>query len=144
MVLLYWKIYESKGHFRQGSRSKVQWNWAFLLVKSFTLVSRLLDNDPSPRQIKLWFSVYGIILGRKPIGSDQKNKKSLKESSWFGESKCMICSRLFFPSFVCLFLLLFFYCSFLSLLFKFCENGKHAMNSRHCWEQTNSLIFYQF
>jgi hypothetical protein len=138
MTLLYWKIYESKGHFRQGPRSKVQWNWAFLLVKSFKLVSSLLDNDPSPRQIKLWFSLYAIIFEKKPIGSDQK--KSLNESSWFGESKCMLRSRLFFFSFF----FALFYCYFLSLLFKFCENGKHAMNWRHCWEQTNSLIFYQF
>jgi hypothetical protein len=65
-----------KGHFRQGSNKQVQWNRAFLLVKSFKLVSRPLDEGPRPRQIKLWFCLHGIILKGKPIGLDQS--KSLK------------------------------------------------------------------
>jgi hypothetical protein len=55
----------------------------------------------------LWFSLYGIILERKPIGSNKK-KKSLNESSWYGESKCVLRSRLFFSSFFCSFLFFFF------------------------------------
>lgn len=46
----------------KGSRSKVQWNQAFLLVTSFKLVPRHLDEGPGPRQVKLWFSLYGISL----------------------------------------------------------------------------------
>jgi len=29
-------------------------------------------------------------------------------------------------------------------LLKLCESGKHAMDWKHCWKHTNSLIFYQF
>jgi len=64
----------------KGPRCRVQWNWAFLLVKSFKLVPRPLDKGPG--QIKLWFSLHGIIVKGNPIGSNQK-KKSFKESSWF-------------------------------------------------------------
>ncbi len=67
----------------KGLRSRVQWNWTFLLVKSFKLIPRMLNKDPRPRQIKLWFSLHDIILEGKPIGSDQK--KNLKENSWFGK-----------------------------------------------------------
>jgi hypothetical protein len=67
-----------KGHFRKGSKEQGQWNWAFLLVKSFKLVFRPLDEGQ--RQIKLWLCLHGIILKGKPIGLDQK--KSFKESSW--------------------------------------------------------------
>jgi hypothetical protein len=46
----------------KGPRSKVQWNQAFLLIKSFKLVPRPLNKGARPRQIKLWFSLLGIIL----------------------------------------------------------------------------------
>jgi len=72
----------------KGPRSRVQWNWAFLLIKSFKLVSSLLDEGPGLRQIKLWFNLHGILKG-KPIGPEQK-KNSFKESSWFGEPKCKL------------------------------------------------------
>jgi hypothetical protein len=73
----------------KGPRSIVQWNRAFLLVKSFKLVPRPLDRGLGPRQIKLWFNLHGIILEEKPIALDQE-KKSLKVSSWFGKSKCKL------------------------------------------------------
>ncbi len=79
----------------KGPRSRVQWNGAFLLVKRFKLVPRPLDKGPSPRRIKLWFSLHGIILEGTPIGPNQKN--SLKESSWFGEPKCKLGSKASFP-----------------------------------------------
>jgi hypothetical protein len=60
----------------KGTKSKVQWNWAFLSIKSFKLVPSPLDEGSRPRQIKLWFSLHGIILEGKPIGLDPK--KSLK------------------------------------------------------------------
>jgi hypothetical protein len=60
----------------KGPTSRVQWNRAFLLVKSFKLFSRPLDEGPRPRQIKLWFCLHGIILKGKPIGLDQS--KSLE------------------------------------------------------------------
>jgi len=58
----------------KGPRSKVQWNQTFLLVKSFKLVPRPLDKDKGLRQIKLWFSLHGIILEGKPISLDQKKE----------------------------------------------------------------------
>jgi hypothetical protein len=73
----------------KGPRSKVQWNQAFLLVKSFELILRHIDEGPGPRQIKLWFSLYDISLE----GWIQIFKKSLKEISWFGEPKCKLGSK---------------------------------------------------
>jgi hypothetical protein len=55
-------------------RNNVWWNRTFLLVKSFKLVTRPLDKGLGQRQMKLWFSLHGIILERKPIGLDQKKK----------------------------------------------------------------------
>jgi len=95
--LMYWYL---RGTLDKGSRSKVQWNWTFLLVKSFRLVSKPIDKDPRPRQIKLWFSLHGIILEGKLIEIDKK--KSFKERSWFGEPKCKLGSKVPF------FLMLFF------------------------------------
>ncbi len=52
-----------------------------------------------------------------------KKKTSLKENSWFGESKCKLGSKVVH---------VFAYCSlpliFLPLLLKFCENGRHVMD----------------
>jgi hypothetical protein len=56
----------------KGPRSGVQWNQALLLVKSFKLVPRPLDKGPRQRQIKLWFSLHGIISEGTPIGPNQK------------------------------------------------------------------------
>jgi hypothetical protein len=49
----------------KGPQSRVQWNRAFLLVKSFKLIPRPLNKGPGPRQIKWWFSLHGIILKRE-------------------------------------------------------------------------------
>jgi hypothetical protein len=77
-----------------GSKSKVQWNWTFLLVKSFKLVPRHLEKGLGPRQINVWFSLHGIILERKPISPNQKKKKkNLQESSRFGKPKCKLKSK---------------------------------------------------
>jgi len=46
----------------KGPRSRVQWNRAFLLVKSLKLVARLLDKGSGSRQIKWWFNLHDIIL----------------------------------------------------------------------------------
>jgi len=56
----------------KGPRSRIQWNCAFVLVKSFKLVAGPLDNGLGPRQIKLWFSLQGIILEGKQIDLDKK------------------------------------------------------------------------
>jgi len=56
----------------KGPRSRIQWNWAFVLVKSFKLVIGPLDNGLGSRQIKLWFSLHDIILEGKQIDLDQK------------------------------------------------------------------------
>jgi hypothetical protein len=61
-----------------------------------------------------------------PIGPNPK-KKSFKESSWFGEPKCKLVSK------VVHFLNIYI---FLSLFFKLCENERHAMDCI-----VNSLIF---
>jgi hypothetical protein len=59
----------------KGPRSRIQRNWIFLLVKSFKLVPGPLESGSGPRQIKLWFSLHGIILKGKSIDSDHKKKK---------------------------------------------------------------------
>jgi len=56
----------------KGPKSRVQWNQTFLSIKSFKLVPSPLDEGSRPRQIKLRFSLHGIILEGKPIGLDQK------------------------------------------------------------------------
>jgi len=66
-------LLDIKGHFRKGPMSMVQWNRTFLLVKSFKLVPRLLDEGSWQKKIKLWFSLHDIILERKPIGSNKQN-----------------------------------------------------------------------
>jgi hypothetical protein len=73
----------------KGPKSRVQWNLTLILVKNFKLVPRPLNKGPRPRQIKLWFSLHGIILEGKPIGLNPKKIK-IKENSWFGEPKCKI------------------------------------------------------
>ncbi len=81
------------------------------------MIKVTLDKGPGPRQIKLWFSLHNIIFEGKPIGLDQK--KILKESSWFEESKRKLRSKVvhFFV----------FFHFFLIPLLKFCENEKHAI-----------------
>ncbi len=102
---MYWYL---RGTLDKSSRSKVQWNWTFLLVKSFKLVSKPIDKDPRPRQIKLWFSLHGIILEGKLIEIDQK--KSFKERSWFGEPKCKLGSKVPFFLFFFFFNAFFYLC----------------------------------
>ncbi len=81
--LMYWY---RRGTLDKGSRSKVQWNWTFLLVKSFKLGSRPIDKDPRPRQIKLWFTLHGIILEGKLIKMDPK-KTELQGELMVGRTK---------------------------------------------------------
>jgi len=89
----------------KGSRNNVQWNRAFLLVKNFKLVPRLLDEGSRSRRIKLWFGLHDILLKGKPI--DPNKKKSLKESLWFGKSKCKLAFNVDYFLFV-----VFFHCLF--------------------------------
>ncbi len=98
-----------------------------------------LNKGPRPIQIHLWFCLHGIILEGKPIGLEHTKKTSLKENPWFGEPKCKLGSKVVHVFVYCFFSLLF-----LPLFFKLCENGKHVMDWRHCWEHTNSSILYQF
>jgi hypothetical protein len=65
------KVFHLRATLDKGPKSKVQWNWPFLLVQ------RPLNKGQIPRQIKLWFSLHDIILEVKPIGPDKK--KSLNE-----------------------------------------------------------------
>jgi hypothetical protein len=60
----------------KGPKSGVQWNRTFLLVKSFKLASRLVDKGLGQRWIKLWFSLHGIVLEGKLIGTDPKKRIS--------------------------------------------------------------------
>jgi hypothetical protein len=121
----------------KGARSKAQWNRTLLLVKNFKLVARPLDEGPRPRQIKLWFSLHGIILEGKPIGPDQK--KSLKDTLWFWKPKCRL--KLKVAQFLFIYL---FHCCLLHFWLNFCKNGRHAMDWGHCWQHINSPIFDQF
>ncbi len=74
------------------------WNWS----------PRPLDKGPRPRQIKLWFNLHGIILEGKPIGPLDP-KKSLKGSSWFGEPKCKLGSKVIHFFVFLFFFTVFFY-----------------------------------
>jgi len=107
----------------KGLRSWVQWNWTFLFVKSFKFVSRPFRQGSkiNTNQIKLWFSSHAIILEENSIGLDKK-KKSFKESSWFGEPKCNLGSKVTQFFVFCFFSIVFFYL----LLLEFCDNGRHA------------------
>ncbi len=119
----------------KGSKSRVQWNRTFLLVKSFKLLPRPLDESPGPRQIKLWFSLHDIILEGKSIGPDKK--KSLKKSSWFGESNRKLRSKVaqFFCFNICFYPCYKNYVRMEDMLF-------HSMDWGHCWAHTSSLIFW--
>jgi hypothetical protein len=136
MIIVPWGL---KATLDKGSKNKVQWNQAFLLVKNFKLVPRPMDKDPRPRQINLWYSLHGIILEGKQTKPKKKKKQRLKESSWFGEPKCQPRSTVGHFSFF-----VFFHYFLLSLLLKFCENGWNVMDWRHCWEHTSFPIFNQF
>jgi hypothetical protein len=113
----------------KGPRRKVWKNQALLLVKSCKLVPRPFDKGPGPRQIKLWFSLHGIILEGKLIRSDQK--KELKWELMVWRTKVLLISSFFFGF-------------LLHLLLKICEYGRHAMDWEHCWQHTSSPIFDQF
>jgi hypothetical protein len=67
----------AEGHFRQGSKEQQG-----LLVKSFKLVPRpSLDKGPGTRQIKLWFSIHGIILeGNQLVQTNNKKKRALRRA----------------------------------------------------------------
>jgi hypothetical protein len=121
-----------KGHFRQGSKEQGPMKSNIFIGQEFKIGLKVFSKlGQGPRQIKLWFSLHGIILEGKPwFGPIKKN---LKDRSWFGEPKCKLGSKVGH-----------FYCFLLSLLFKLCENGRHDMDWGHCWEHTNSPIFDQF
>jgi hypothetical protein len=97
------------------STNKIAWiHWSLDLGPLSKVALRpTLDNSPVPRQMKLWFSLHGIILEGNPIGPNQKIKKSFKESSWFGEPKCKLESKVVHFLIFFSFLILFFhpYCS---------------------------------
>jgi hypothetical protein len=61
-----------KATLNKGPKNRVQWNQTFLLVNTFKVVPMALDEALGPRQIKLWFSLHGIILEGKPIGPNKK------------------------------------------------------------------------
>jgi hypothetical protein len=67
----YW-LHNLKATLNKGPSSKVQWDQAFLLVKSFKLVPSPLDKGPRRRQFTLWFSLHGILLEGTSIGLDKK------------------------------------------------------------------------
>jgi hypothetical protein len=77
----------------KGPRSKVQWNWAFLLVQSFKLVPMPLDEGSRSKQIKLWFSLHGIILEGKSNCLDQKRELNREFMVW--KPKCKLGSIFF-------------------------------------------------
>ncbi len=115
----------------KGPRSKVQWNQTFLLIKNFKLVSRPLDKNLGPRHIKLWFSLHGIILEKKSIFGPKT--KSLQKSSWFGEPKCKLGSKV--THFFIYFFSLFFFILGVQILWewKTCYELRTFMNWEHCW-----------
>jgi hypothetical protein len=76
---------QSKGDFRQGSKVQGPMIQAILLVESFKLVPKPLDEGPGPKSGKLRLPYMTPILEGKSIGSNQK--QCYKESSWFGELK---------------------------------------------------------
>ncbi len=62
------KLLHLKATLDKGPKSKVQWNWPFLLEP------KPLNKGPIPRQIKLWFSLHDIISEGEPIGPNQKKR----------------------------------------------------------------------
>jgi hypothetical protein len=56
----------------KGPRSKDQWIQAILLVESFKLVPRPLNEGPRPKSGKLKLNLHGT--KGKSIGSDQENR----------------------------------------------------------------------
>jgi hypothetical protein len=108
----------------KGPWSNVQWNQAFLLVKSFKLVSRSLDKGPGRRQIKLWFSLHAIIHSfwkenqliwtkKTQLNGERAHGLENQSVSW-GSSLFISSKKNWF----------FFYCFLLLLLLKSCENGR--------------------
>ncbi len=84
------------GHFRQGSKEQGSIKSSVPIGQEVYIGRWSLDKGPGPKQIKLWFSLHGIILERRKINwFITKKEKSLKESSWFGEPKCCSISLLF-------------------------------------------------
>jgi hypothetical protein len=67
----------------KGLRSKVQWNWTFLLIRIFKLVPKPLDKGVGPKKIKLWFNLFSIILeGNQLVRTKKKNASKKKLMIW--------------------------------------------------------------
>jgi len=78
----------------EGWSTQVQWNRAILLAKSHKLDPWPLDESPRPKSGKSRLNLHGTILGGKLIGLDPKKiKNHQNKSSWFGESRCKLSSK---------------------------------------------------
>jgi hypothetical protein len=70
---------------------KVQQNGATLLIENHKLDPRSLDENLKPIHLNLRWHLDSIILEGNSIGLDQKI--SCQESSWFGEPRCKLVSK---------------------------------------------------
>jgi hypothetical protein len=115
---------QTKGHFTQ------EWNPAFQLVESFKLVLRLLEKGLGLGQIKLWFSLHGIILEGKSIGPNEKKELQGEFMVWRTKVQGRVQGYSFFQ-------FLFFFIVFLTLVQIFWK-WKNVTDWEHCWEQKSS------
>jgi hypothetical protein len=91
------------------------------LVESHKWDPRPLDEDPRPIEAKLRWHLHGTILERNSISSNQK--MGSRESSWFGEPRCKLGSKVVSSIVFHCFSRVFFH---LFLKLKLCKNGKHS------------------
>jgi hypothetical protein len=81
------KIWNLRWLLDEGPRSRDPWIQAILLVESFKLVPpRPLDKGPRPKSGKLRLNLHGTWFEGK-INWFGPNKQCYKESSWFGEPR---------------------------------------------------------
>jgi hypothetical protein len=95
-TLVCWRCFDVLGFaiLDQGRRSRDQWIQAILLVESFKLVPRTLDEGPRPKSGILGLNLHGTCFGGK-INWFRTKKTVLKESSRFGESRIRLATKVY-------------------------------------------------
>jgi hypothetical protein len=79
-------LYSLRATLDKGPRSEDQWIQAILVVESFKLVPRPLHEGPRAKSGKLSLNLHGTCSGGKMNWFGPK-KQCQKESSWFGEPR---------------------------------------------------------
>jgi len=77
----------------ESVRSRVQWNWRIILVKSHKLDPWPLDEGSKPKENgKMRLNLHGTFWMKNQL-VETPPQKSSKESSWFGELRCKLVSN---------------------------------------------------